>query len=59
MEATGVYWKPVWHVLEEHFTLVLASVRLEYDHTEAKRISTAACAVDRSHSVSMVDFARA
>ena len=20
MEATGVYWKPVWHVLEEHFT---------------------------------------
>jgi transposase len=24
MEATGVYWKPVWHVLEEHFTLVLA-----------------------------------
>jgi transposase len=25
MEATGVYWKPVWHVLEEHFTLVLAN----------------------------------
>ena len=24
MEATGVYWKPVWHVLDEHFTLVLA-----------------------------------
>ncbi len=24
MEATGVYWKPVWHVLEGHFTLVLA-----------------------------------
>src|SRR4051812_37097580 len=24
MEATGVYWKPVWHVLEDHFTLVLA-----------------------------------
>jgi transposase len=25
MEATGVYWKPVWHVLEEQFTLVLAN----------------------------------
>jgi transposase len=24
MEATGVYWKPVWHVLEGHFQLVLA-----------------------------------
>lgn len=24
MEATGVYWKPVWHVLEGHVTLVLA-----------------------------------
>src|SRR5207253_6526697 len=21
MEATGVYWKPVWHVLEGHFEL--------------------------------------
>jgi transposase len=25
MEATGVYWRPVWHVLEDHFTLVLAN----------------------------------
>src|SRR6476659_1001791 len=25
MEATGVYWKPVWHVLEAQFTLVLAN----------------------------------
>ena len=25
MEATGVYWKPVWHVLEERFALVLAN----------------------------------
>jgi transposase len=24
MEATGVYWKPVWHILEGHFELVLA-----------------------------------
>ena len=25
MEATGVYWKPVWHVLEGSFELVLAN----------------------------------
>jgi transposase len=25
MEATGVYWKPVWHVLEGSFTLILAN----------------------------------
>lgn len=25
MEATGVYWKPVWHILEESFSLVLAN----------------------------------
>ena len=25
MEATGVYWKPVWHILEGHVTLVLAN----------------------------------
>jgi transposase len=25
MEATGVYWKPVWHVLEGEFELVLAN----------------------------------
>jgi transposase len=25
MEATGVYWKPVWHVLEPTFELVLAN----------------------------------
>jgi transposase len=25
MEATGAYWKPVWHVLEESFALVLAN----------------------------------
>lgn len=27
MEATGVYWKPVWHVLEPHFELVLANAQ--------------------------------
>jgi transposase len=25
MEATGVYWKPVWHVLEAKFELILAN----------------------------------
>lgn len=25
MEATGVYWKPVWHILEGAFALVLAN----------------------------------
>ncbi|HQP39191.1 MAG TPA: IS110 family transposase [Polyangiaceae bacterium] len=25
MEATGVYWKPVWHILEDSFALVLAN----------------------------------
>ena len=27
MEATGVYWKPVWHILEGHFDLVLANAQ--------------------------------
>jgi transposase len=27
MEATGVYWKPVWHLLEEEFELVLANAQ--------------------------------
>jgi transposase len=25
MEATGVYWKPVWHILEDSFELLLAN----------------------------------
>src|SRR5262245_48384846 len=25
MESTGVYWKPVWNVLEGHFSLLLAN----------------------------------
>lgn len=25
MEATGVYWKPVWHILDGRFTLILAN----------------------------------
>jgi len=25
MEATGIYWKPVWHLLEDSFALILAN----------------------------------
>jgi len=34
MEATGAYWKAVWHVLEESFTLVLANAA---PHSERAR----------------------
>jgi transposase len=27
MEATGVYWQPVWHILEEEFELLLVNPR--------------------------------
>ena len=27
MEATGVYWKPVWHLLEDRFELMLINAR--------------------------------
>ena len=27
MEATGIYWKPVWHLLEDRFVLVLANAQ--------------------------------
>ena len=27
MEATGVYWQPVWHVLEDAFELTLCNAR--------------------------------
>jgi len=27
MEATGIYWKPVWHLLETRFELVLANAQ--------------------------------
>ena len=27
MEATGVYWKPIWHILEGRFELILAMLR--------------------------------
>jgi transposase len=27
MEATGVYWRPIWNLLEDRFTLLLANAR--------------------------------
>ncbi|WP_335872518.1 IS110 family transposase [Bacillus sp. 2205SS5-2] len=27
MESTGVYWKPVWNILESHFNLILANAQ--------------------------------
>jgi transposase len=33
MEATGVYWKPVWHVLEGGFELVLANAAHITEHS--------------------------
>lgn len=27
MESTGVYWKPVWNILEENFQLILANAK--------------------------------
>lgn len=27
MESTGVYWKPIWNLLEDRFTLILANAR--------------------------------
>jgi transposase len=27
MESTGVYWKPIWNLLEEQFTLLLVNAR--------------------------------
>src|SRR5258708_21284850 len=27
MEATGVYWKPLWNLLEDEFTLLLVNAR--------------------------------
>jgi transposase len=39
MEATGVYWKPVWHVLEPQFTLVLANA-MHIKHVPGRKSDT-------------------
>ena len=43
MEATGVYWKPVWHVLEGHFELVLANAAHVKNVPGARPMSTTRC----------------
>jgi transposase len=37
MESTGVYWKPVWNILESDFQLVLANAR-RVKNLDAKRM---------------------
>src|SRR5215831_16763623 len=27
MESSGVYWKPVWNILEEHYTILLVNAQ--------------------------------
>ncbi|MDE1550071.1 IS110 family transposase, partial [Jeotgalibaca caeni] len=27
MESTGIYWKPIWHILQDDFNLILANPR--------------------------------
>ncbi len=41
MEATGVYWKPVWAVLEDDFELLLVNaLRPRTPEKAAKRVSS-------------------
>ncbi len=40
MESTGVYWKPVWHVLEGHFPLLLANPYHMHNIPAGRRIRT-------------------
>lgn len=28
MESTGIYWKPIWHILQDRFELILANPRM-------------------------------
>ena len=44
MEATGAYWKPVWHILDGHFAVILANamhVKAVPGRVERSRASTA------------------
>ena len=47
MEATGVYWKPVWHVLEGLFALVLANaLQIRHVHGRNSDMTDAAWIAD-------------
>jgi transposase len=53
MEATGVYWKPVWHLLEDSFTLILANASHIKDSRPAKAgppAGSESCVVVRKHT---------
>ena len=43
MEATGVYWKPIWHMLEGRFELVLANAAISAMFPAARVTSTTRC----------------
>ena len=40
MESSGIYWKPVWHVLDGHFELVLANAMHSATSPVARATST-------------------
>ena len=47
MEATGVYWKPIWHLREGRFELVLANAQHIRNVPGRKTdVSDAMCIVD-------------
>src|SRR5262249_1891643 len=47
LESTGVYWKPVWHMLEDHLTLVLANATVVRNLPGRKSdVSDAQCLAD-------------
>lgn len=48
MEATAVYWKPVWHQLEGHFELVLAHA------AQVKNVT--GCKTDVNHATWLADL---
>ena len=43
MEATGVYWKPIWHMLEGRFELVLRMLLISAMFPAARVTSTTRC----------------
>ena len=50
MEATGVYWKPVWHILEGRFALLLANAAHDRLDTELlKRVFLGWLRGERDH----------
>jgi hypothetical protein len=37
MESTGVYWKPVWNILEEHYTILLVNAQRSKPSQEGRQ----------------------